>query len=48
MKEKPSQHFNQSFITKLLVPVLLVVLLLGLLAVFVVIALSLFGLTPGA
>ena len=48
MKEKPSPHFNQSFITKILVPVLLVVILIGLLAVLVVIALTLFGLTPGA
>ena len=48
MKAKPSQRFIPTVITEKLVPVMLVVILLGLLAVFLVTALALFGFTPGA
>jgi hypothetical protein len=48
MKPKPSRRFNPSVFTEKLVPILLVVILMGLLAVFIVIALALLGFTPGA
>jgi len=47
MKERRSQRFIPSTLTEKLVPFLLAVILLGLLAVFIVIALALLRLTPG-
>jgi hypothetical protein len=48
MNKKTSQRFPPSNTTAKLVPVLLVVILLGLLAVIVITALAIFGITPGA
>lgn len=48
MKAKSSRRFRPSAITEKLVPILLVVILLGLLAVLVVTGLALLGFTPGA
>ncbi|MCX6066791.1 MAG: hypothetical protein NT121_13705 [Chloroflexi bacterium] len=48
MSAKRSQRFNPSALTEKLVPVILVVILLGLLAVFVMTGLAMLGITPGA
>jgi hypothetical protein len=48
MSRKPSKRFIPSNIIEKLVPILLLVILLGLLAVLLVTGLALFGITPGA
>jgi hypothetical protein len=48
MNKKPSQRFAPSNITTRLVPAFLAVILLGLLAVIVITALAILGITPGA
>jgi hypothetical protein len=47
MRSKNSQRFKPSTLTEKFVPVLLLLILLGLLAVLVVIGLAVLGLTPG-
>ena len=47
MSLRPSMRFSPTSVTEKLVPLLLVVIVLGLLAVFVVIGLAVLGLTPG-
>ncbi len=44
---KKSKRFTPSKWTEYLVPILLILLLIGLLATLVIVALSLSGLTPG-
>ena len=48
MNSKNSQRFKPSTLTEKFVPVMLVVIALGLLAVLVVIGLAVLGFTPGA
>ena len=48
MSTKNSQRFKPSTITEKLVPVLLMLILLGLLAVLVIVAMAMLGFTPGA
>jgi len=47
-KYRASKRFSPSSITEMLVPFFLVILLSTLLVVFIIIALSLFGVTPPA
>lgn len=47
MNSKNSQRYKPSTLTEKLVPVLLVLIALGLLAVLVVVGLAVLGLTPG-
>ncbi|MBK8418369.1 hypothetical protein [Candidatus Villigracilis saccharophilus] len=47
-KYRVSKRFSPSSIIEMLVPFFLVVLLLTLLVVFIIIGLSLFGVTPSA
>jgi hypothetical protein len=47
MKEKPSRRFSPSVITEKIVPVLLGIIAIGLITVFVIIIMAMFGLTPG-
>ena len=47
MKSKDSQRFKPSTLTEKLVPILLIVIVLGLLAVVVVIGMAVLGFTPG-
>lgn len=43
----PSKRFNPNRWTEWVIPALLILLLIGLLATIAIIALSVFGLTPG-
>jgi competence protein ComGC len=47
MRKKKSKRFTPSKWNEYLVPILLVLLLISLLATLVIVALSLYGLTPG-
>jgi hypothetical protein len=48
MTRKTTSRFQQNVLTEKLVPILLILILLGLLAVLVIVGLSIAGIVPGA